>query len=725
MSNNTERDLGPITPVSPAARPYRSHKIPACDFCRKRRSRCTQEVADQPCLLCRMHKRDETCSRAVNRSTVPGTAKRRRLASNQDTLSQADHGRERSPSPTTTEPQYAAERNHQPTPGFVAQNDTSNQSGHIVGPAMARDAQVLERCMSSIHSTAVSYARPNPYSVYSEDTRNPVIYMKVPRQRNVVPSGNGTAGFRQFEAMEKVVEPLGAELCNVYFTHIHPAFPILDEKTVLEAYQQDGLPYALACEIYACSLLLWKTSPKVTASKRPVPDLRYMWNLTVSAMNDDFLSPNFSTVLACILDLLGRPITSITYNAINVGRVVALAQSLGLNRNPATWGLDPRQKSLRIRTWWGILIHDQWASLSHGTPPHIHKSVWDVPLPDSDSLMVHITAGEPLPSDARVQGAHSFIALCSLTTLLGRILPLIYVLEIQPLETAFRTLRRHETTLNEWEELLPSWLRPTSPNFERKAAGALNLQLSFLAVKLCLSRIALLELHRSNESSAEEDKYYYQSTCRRTARAVIDFTTNLKPEEKDVFWLPYTAYHFTSAATLTLRCALEAESAETAQECVASAKKLIDFLRRMKNDAGWDLADICLGQCEAVVDKLCDVESLEMWRRNPHSAGHSESSASDRVNQGSSNNVHNASSTHFSNQPNAQAPESQLEGSSAFQQLHNQSMMNPDHGPDGIGDPRFLQAFMTFGSMPGMMADSPAFPDLWGMPYLDDYTREF
>ncbi|KAL4961877.1 Zn(II)2Cys6 transcription factor [Aspergillus stella-maris] len=723
MSNNIERDLAPITPVSPAARPYRSHKIPACEFCRKRRSRCTQEVADQPCLLCRLHGRGETCSRAT-KAAASDTSKRRRLASNQDIEPQLDRSRHgRSPSRTAGDPEYAAENTNRPaiarrqSATTLPQNDASNQSGHIVGPAMARDAQVLERCMSSVHGTAVSYARPNPYSVYSDNTRNPVIYMKVPRQRNIAPSGNGTAGFRQFEAMEKVVEPLGAELCHVYFTHIQPAFPILDEKTVLEAYQQDGLPYALACEIYACSLLLWNTSSNITASNRPVPDLRYMWNLTVSAMNDDFLSPNFSTILACILDLLGRPITSITYNAINVGRVVALAQSLGLNRNPTTWGLDPRQKSLRIRTWWGILIHDQWASLSHGTPPHIHKSIWDVPLPDSDSLMVHMTASEPLPSDVRVQGAHSFIALCSLTTLLGRVLPLIYVLEVQPLESAFRALRRHETTLNEWEELLPSWLRPTSPSFERRAAGALNLQLSFLAVKLCLSRIALLELHRSDEPSAEEEKYYYQSTCRRAARAVIDFTTNLRPEEKDVFWLPYTAYHFTSAATLTLRCALEAESAETAQDCVATAKKLIDFLRRMKNDAGWDLADICLGQCEAVMDKLSDVESLEIWRRNPHSAGNSQNVSSDRMH-------HNASS-HCPNPPNVRDSEGQLEGASAFQQLHNQSMMAPDHGPDGLSDPRFLQTFMTFGSMPGMMAESPAFPDLWGMPYLDDYTRGF
>jgi hypothetical protein len=129
---------------------------------------------------------------------------------------------------------------------------------------------------------------------------------------------------------------------------------------VVEAYRQDGLPYALVCEIYAVSLLSWTTSAKLMASRSQPPDLRYMWNLAVSALNEDFLSPSFSTVLTCILDILGRPITSITYNAINIGRCVALSLSLGLNRNPSSWGLDQRQKSLRIRTWWGLLIHDTW-----------------------------------------------------------------------------------------------------------------------------------------------------------------------------------------------------------------------------------------------------------------------------------------------------------------------------------------------------------------------------
>lgn len=135
---------------------------------------------------------------------------------------------------------------------------------------------------------------------------------------------------------------------------------MLDQKTVVDAYQHDGLPYTLVNEIYGLALVFWNNSRKIVESKRPMPDARYVWHLVVGALHEDFQAPSFSTVLAALLDLTGRPITSVTYNAVSLGRTVTLSQSLGLNRNPATWDLDQRQKSLRVRTWWGILIHDRW-----------------------------------------------------------------------------------------------------------------------------------------------------------------------------------------------------------------------------------------------------------------------------------------------------------------------------------------------------------------------------
>lgn len=222
-------DIQDPDPVTPTTRPYRSHKIPACDFCRKRKSRCTQDLVDQPCLLCRLH--GATCTtttdvsqrRAFNQGV--SRLKRQRIRkSNDGELSRStnvesakdvpsieQNNRTSRSLPSATD---VTERGARPARTFQSQ-DALNHSGHIVGPAMARDAQVLEQYMSPTYNSEVSYARPNPYSVYSDDPRNPVVYMKVPRQRGIVPSGNGTPGFRQAETMEKIIEPLGSELFNM------------------------------------------------------------------------------------------------------------------------------------------------------------------------------------------------------------------------------------------------------------------------------------------------------------------------------------------------------------------------------------------------------------------------------------------------------------------------------------------------------------------------------
>lgn len=53
-----------------------------------------------------------------------------------------------------------------------------------------------------------------------------------------------------------------------------------------------------------------------------------------------------------------------------------------------------------------------------------------------------------------------------------------------------------------------------------------------------------------------------------------------------------------------MRCALEAIDERGARECVACAKSLVDYLRHAKDSSNWDLADICLGQCEAIVEQM-------------------------------------------------------------------------------------------------------------------------
>lgn len=126
---------------------------------------------------------------------------------------------------------------------------------------------------------------------------------------------------------------------------------------MLDTSQQRYSP-ALRCDMYATSLIHWHQSAQLKAHPRPDPV--YTWNLAVAALQEEFLSPSLDTLYAALLDLNGRPVTSITDNVLTSGKTVALAHSLGLNRDPSSWNISKDEKHARIRLWWGVLIHDRW-----------------------------------------------------------------------------------------------------------------------------------------------------------------------------------------------------------------------------------------------------------------------------------------------------------------------------------------------------------------------------
>jgi len=69
---------------------------------------------------------------------------------------------------------------------------------------------------------------------------------------------------------------------------------------------------------------------------RPGPDSQYAWNLAMSGLQEEFFSPRIGSIEAALIDLNGRPITSITGNVLTSGQTVALAHILDLNRDPTT-----------------------------------------------------------------------------------------------------------------------------------------------------------------------------------------------------------------------------------------------------------------------------------------------------------------------------------------------------------------------------------------------------
>jgi len=125
------------------------------------------------------------------------------------------------------------------------------------------------------------------------------------------------------------------------------------------------------------------------------------------------------------------------------------------------------------------------SSLSHGTPPNIVSEHHDVPFPTPEMLL-----SPDLPAAHR-GAVLSFYHLCRLTSILGCILPLVYSLKVNDKE-AWRTIRRTECALDEWEEELSEHNDKTTwddaqGTSKPRAAG---LWFYYLTVKLMLNRLA-------------------------------------------------------------------------------------------------------------------------------------------------------------------------------------------------------------------------------------------
>lgn len=146
-----------------------------------------------------------------------------------------------------------------------------------------------------------------------------------------------------------------------FFHHANICFPIFDEMSFRHVYSthKENISPALLCNLYANALIYWDNSPSLRSGR--YPDIRFIWNQANEALHSElFLSPGISTVMAIILNVCGRPSTSIFGNGGMVGTAVALSNALGLNRDPSNWNIRPMEKSFRIRIWWLVIIHDRW-----------------------------------------------------------------------------------------------------------------------------------------------------------------------------------------------------------------------------------------------------------------------------------------------------------------------------------------------------------------------------
>ena len=238
------KTVAPASNMKAVARPYRSHsrlsglplgqesirpansdqpEFPACSRCHKRRSRCTIEIPGQPCLLCRMH--GVPCSSATSKS-----------------LDKA------------------------PRLGFVRRSlvsdsgDYATELNHVVGPIISRDTQILEQYLPPNDDHNDDPARLR--STASHPTQNAIYHAPAPRRR-ASPSTCACSQNLAAELSERV-DSYVDKLVALYFEHLHPCFPLVQEECVTNRVAEGTLfmhsPH-YAANLYAYTLFYAELSP--------------------------------------------------------------------------------------------------------------------------------------------------------------------------------------------------------------------------------------------------------------------------------------------------------------------------------------------------------------------------------------------------------------------------------------------------------------------------------
>jgi hypothetical protein len=464
----------------------------------------------------------------------------------------------------------------------------------MMNPHLAEDITILEQYLSHKPMSQTAF---KPYRIIPTFSGNPMVYFTVPRKRKGL-NLSTDPGSIQREIIEQVLGPHASEVRQLYFTSRHFRFPIIDEQTFQHLWQHDSerISSTLMCDIYASALLYWKRSDMLRGYPRP--DLNFVWNLAVNALQEDFLGPTISTVHAALLDMVGRPVGAVTGNIVNAGRVVTLAQSLGLHRDPFSWSCTTHEKNVRTRLWWGVVIHDHWSSLGHGIPPSINPDYYDVPSVTLDML------GPLMTSETSRESAMTFIHMCKLTQILGDLLPHIYALRVD-FGTLWKSLEKTGCNLDDWLTALPTWLCQLSPLIDTSVNGSSSLWFSYLSVKLLLSRLAY-RATLQEVAPSQGARQYRLAMLQEASAMVIDYVASLTETQLHQFWLPYTSYLLVTAATILLRCTIECGKLETKKKCVSKLIVFKDRLRIAKEESGWDLAEFCLERCGEPIQKFAD-----------------------------------------------------------------------------------------------------------------------
>ncbi|CCC69500.1 hypothetical protein NCAS_0C05100 [Naumovozyma castellii] len=367
---------------------------------------------------------------------------------------------------------------------------------------------------------------------------------------------------QEVDVVETLIYPHGKLLIEIFFSLVHPYFPILHERVFLEKYARSyrELTAPLLAAIYSLALQWWDFHPKLIGF--PKPDVVNKLNdIAFKSFFNRIERPKLSMVQTGLLILQCR--SENRNNWVLSSVVVSLAEELGLGVDCQDWRLPKWEKDLRRRLAWAVWMEDKWMSLNEARHSHLIlgrnwmvKPLQSDDFPPTSSMITNGGATEnnnnsrkeppsfigtpqfdmSLTAEDYTNGTLIYHQMVSLSIILGEIMDTFYtqgaITVNTNIEQVLKLAKPLQLKLREWYHSLPSQISMSTFTPKRFIVNA-TLTLAYFAAEITLHRKIISTLRSDTPKELVH-------VCRQAAKtrliAAIEFIRDLKNEHINAFW---------------------------------------------------------------------------------------------------------------------------------------------------------------------------------------------
>ncbi|KAF6766696.1 fungal-specific transcription factor domain-containing protein [Ephemerocybe angulata] len=408
-------------------------------------------------------------------------------------------------------------------------------------------------------------------------------------------------------------------LIDIYFTYVHPTFPIIYKSRFLSEYKERGGSTAgspSASSTYSSS----NATPRPEPTQEVTPLLLLSMFAVAARFKDDEEADtsngkmweggaSYSEAARKILSTVrnSRPsvvqaivllgyaefgIGSMEQGWLLIGMGIRMAYDLGLNCDSSKWKIhdrdlfSPEESQTRRQIWWACFLADKYGSFYMGRPIMIKDGDYDTPLPDIDPVedrqpwqpfhAIDNTPYHPVPG--RVMS--SFCAACRLSVIMGAIIAKVYPVQ-PPVGESRQTITADlESRLDQWYITLPEHLRYESAG--RRATPppqVLFLHIRYWGAVLLLHRALIPNWKRMDDAVRKSTVGYRAFDL---ARAAASHMSTIVTVYRETFSLrrasPFMTSYLLSAGIMhTLTMNLLPDSVDASfglKQCLAALKDM-------------------------------------------------------------------------------------------------------------------------------------------------------